>query len=549
MKLFFRGLSAAIPCPVVFLLALLLLSGCRGNAAYPKDIEKQLEELDQVIRQRDIYLQEKLQLIENTREERTSVAQAERMAALYRGFQCDSLLRYCRESVLLYQESGDTSGLVKAELSLAYILTKSGMYDEAHLVLSSVRARSMSDEQKAYYYWLNYLLYNNKSYLTKDRYLDRTYFQPKAREYKDSLDGYIDQAGEYRYSILANMYLHSRDYPSLIRLSEEQLAGLSPRQMRDAASIWYNIGEAKRQLGDSNGAMEALIQSAKNDMEYVIKDHASLHQIARELYAKGDLNRAARYMQLCMEDAQYYNANLRGLQLGSTMPVIMDSYSRNNKKQIRGLGILSGIAILLLILSLSSFFLLLRERNELAKTQRDLRQANERLNRINDELTESNFIKENYVAHFIQQNSDHIYKTHDYLTRINGAIRKGNKSEALALSSVPDYDEEQLNDFYQAFDSAFLSIFPDFIEKFNALVKEEYRYPLEQFDAPKPSLTSELRVFALIRLGFNDSPTLANMLRYSVNSIYNIRSKAKSKSNVPKEDFERRIKEIGLNHD
>lgn len=224
----------------------------------------------------------------------------------------------------------------------------------------------------------------------------------------------------------------------------------------------------------------------------------------------------------------------------------MDAFNRNNRHQIRSLGIVSTIASILLALSLITLFLLMRERNKLAKIRKELQKTNQRLNRINDELVESNVIKENYVAHFIQQNSDYIYRTHDHLSRINRAIRQGKTADALALSSVPEFDEEQLSAFYQAFDSAFLSIFPDFIEKFNALVKDEYKYPPEQFEGPKPALTSELRVYALIRLGFNDSPTLANMLRYSVNSIYNIRSKAKAKSNVPKEDFERMIKEIGI---
>ena len=224
----------------------------------------------------------------------------------------------------------------------------------------------------------------------------------------------------------------------------------------------------------------------------------------------------------------------------------MDAFARNNRQQIRTLRIVSGIASVLLLLSLLSLFLLMRQTRKLSRIREQLQRANSRLNRINDELVESNYIKENYVARFIQQNSDHIYDTHDLLSRIGRAVRQGNTSEALALCSLPEYDEEQLSAFYQAFDEAFLSIFPNFIEEFNSLLKDEYKYPAEQFENPKPALSSELRVYALIRLGFNDSPTLANMLRYSVNSIYNIRSKAKSKARVSKDDFEKRVREIGV---
>lgn len=538
---------------IAILFLSVLLCSCSRLSSPSSHIEKQLDQLDSVILLRDIFLKEKLGSINLVSEEKTlyspddarQISINERLIGLYRGFQCDSILRYCHENLRLCTLHKDSYRLATTQLTLAHTLAKSGMHDEANVILRQIDQPSLQPPQLAFCYWVNSLIYSNKAYLTKDKNLAEEIFIPVADAYRDSLSTVLSEAGEHRFTILSDLYLKQGKNKELENLASRHLEQLSSGRMRDAASCWFYIAQSRLQQGDKDGFLDALIKSAKLDMQFSIKDHASLHLIAQELYLRGELQRSARYMQLCMEDAQYYNANLRSLQLGSTLPVVMDAFARNNKKHIASLRIVSGIASILLLLSLLSLFLLMRERNKLSRIREQLQSANQRLNRINDELVESNYIKENYVARFIQQNSDYIYQTHDHLSRIGKAIRTGKTDEALALCSLPEYDEEQLADFYEAFDSAFLSIFPDFIKEYNSLLKDEYKYPTEQFEGPKATLTSELRVYALIRLGFNDSPTLANMLRYSVNSIYNIRSKAKSKACVAKEDFEEKVKEIG----
>ena len=187
-----------------------------------------------------------------------------------------------------------------------------------------------------------------------------------------------------------------------------------------------------------------------------------------------------------------------------------------------------------------------RQRRQLADIKQKLENANIHLSSLNGKLQESDYIKENYVAYFIKQNSDYISRTHELVVKINKCLRKGKTDEALSLASAADLDKNDITAFYETFDDAFLSIFPDFVEKFNELIMDEYKYPVPDSLHGKKSLSSELRVYALIRLGFNDSSTLAEMLRYSVNSIYNIRSKVKAKSSVPKDEFEEMVRKISV---
>ena len=83
-------------------------------------------------------------------------------------------------------------------------------------------------------------------------------------------------------------------------------------------------------------------------------------------------------------------------------------------------------------------------------------------------------------------------------------------------------------------------MYPDFVEQFNALLKEEAR-----ITPPEGRLTTELRVFALIRLGVDDSKKIAAMLDYSASTIYNYKVSVKNASLGPRETFEDRVKMIG----
>lgn len=174
-----------------------------------------------------------------------------------------------------------------------------------------------------------------------------------------------------------------------------------------------------------------------------------------------------------------------------------------------------------------------------------LTDANVHLNEINNELMENNYIKENYVAHFIRLSSEYIDKNQKFRLEVNKILRKGKIEEALRMTLGAGTDDEDLEEFYANFDEAFLAIFPHFIEEYNKLMAPGNEVVLTDKQKERKTLTSELRVFALIRLGFTDSATIAQMLRYSINTIYNIRSKAKNKATVSKDSFEALIMRIG----
>jgi DNA-binding CsgD family transcriptional regulator len=101
--------------------------------------------------------------------------------------------------------------------------------------------------------------------------------------------------------------------------------------------------------------------------------------------------------------------------------------------------------------------------------------------------------------------------------------------------------EEELKEFYDMFDQAFLKLYPKFVEQFNGLLREDSQIELKKGKL----LNTELRIFALIRLGITQSSDIASMLRYSSNTIYNYRAQIKNACIGDRETFEERVKQIG----
>ena len=94
--------------------------------------------------------------------------------------------------------------------------------------------------------------------------------------------------------------------------------------------------------------------------------------------------------------------------------------------------------------------------------------------------------------------------------------------------------------FISKFDTIFLSIFPDFVESFNALLKEDERIQVKEGEL----LTPELRSYALIRLGINDNSKIANFLHYSLQTVYNYRLKMRNKAIVPGKDLAVQVQKL-----
>ena len=100
--------------------------------------------------------------------------------------------------------------------------------------------------------------------------------------------------------------------------------------------------------------------------------------------------------------------------------------------------------------------------------------------------------------------------------------------------------EKERAALYKRFDQVFLKIFPNFVDEFNKLLKPEKQIQVKKGELLSP----ELRIYALIRLGINENEKIAHFLNYSVNTIYTYKTKIRGKSNVPSNEFIKKVMEI-----
>lgn len=188
-------------------------------------------------------------------------------------------------------------------------------------------------------------------------------------------------------------------------------------------------------------------------------------------------------------------------------------------------------------------------RDELSKSNDQLSEANCQLSALNNELKQSNLelhdsnrVKDEYITKFFSVCSCYIDKLENYRIKVNRKVKAKQYNDLLKFTNSDQMKEDELKELFNNFDEVFLGLFPTFVDDFNALLREE-----ERIDNPEPGkLTTDLRIFALIRLGIDESSRIAEFLRYSPNSIYNYRARIKNKAAGDRDDFELKVKEIGI---
>ena len=278
--------------------------------------------------------------------------------------------------------------------------------------------------------------------------------------------------------------------------------------------------------------------------------------IAEELLRRGDAARAMRCIRVAINDTQAYNSPIRSWRDMAILPQIEQAYSERNAR-LRAMYValillaflfaLSAIGGVLFVLRqnrrLNAVQQTLRESNgKLAELAASLRETNADLSRQNIRIADANRIKEVYIGGFLKTISEYIYKLADTYRHVGRMLRDGRSDELRREYAGTDVRSDELKEFYHNFDTTFLGLFPSFIGEFNRLLADDARIGVRR----PGSLTTELRIFALVRLGITDTATIAALLHCSVNTVYSYRSRMRLRSLVPERDFEQRVQSIGL---
>ncbi len=468
----------------------------------------------------------------------------------YLKFNSDSAILYVKKNLKIAKELQNTDLLNLANLQLVTLYSSSGKYRESEAILKSIPKKELPKKLLPNYYtaYREFLEhYAANSYDIK--YIEQII------KYRDSLLTVLDPS-TFNYQITRiQQNMSEKKYV----VAEKQLLDLLKNAKEDHpqyAMMTYLLATIYKKTQRLELRKKYYALSATSDLKTANKDNASLQELALIFYEADDVDMAYKLTQSAIEDTLYCNVQFRTLLMSELYSIINTVYLEKEAKRK------TELQLYLLCISLLSVFLIVaviyvykqmkkvsRIRGELyitsqklAELNKDITETNNQLQERNAQLSESNHVKEEYIAHFFSLCSTYINKLENYRITLNKKATAKQFDEIYKILKSTTLVDNELEELYKNFDIIFLNLYPTFVKDFNALLIQEEQIVLKQGEL----MNTELRIFALIRLGITDSVKIAAFLRYSLSTIYNYRTRARNKAAVSRNDFEEMVMKIGL---
>ena len=522
------------------LLILFLVWGGTALSATPPHGFPTLNDLDALVEDKHRFAGARQSAIDSIRfrfykaedlEERYRLADG--LYEAYSFFRIDSALRFAQVKLGIAEQMGRASYIGNSKLNVAHQLLLGGMYKEASDVVSSIRRNSVDPSDLHYYY----SVYNTLFEMMKGAAIleeQQQEYQEKAFVYKDSILLHFPD----NIYICSERMLQEGRYEQGLQLLLKELESCEPRS-RAIGPIAYSVSNFYRHLGWREQEKKYLILSAVSDLESAVMEYISLRRLAVILYEEGDIGRAHRYLVRSLEDATFSNARLRTVEVSQVLPILSEAYQQSIEQKMHRLALaLYGICLLVIFLCIV-LFCLRRQRRRLIRIKNELSRINRQQEQTGRELAETSNIKNLYITKLMMECVSYCDKLDQYRRILNRKALSGDMKGIVRDLKSTEVIDEEWRAFYSMFDRTFLQLFPTFIVQFNELFPPEHRIVVKE----ELRLTTELRIFALIRLGINDTERIAILLRYSKSTIYAYRSRIRLRSLCP-DRFEEQIMSI-----
>ena len=515
--------------PLLSLIAVLLASALPATAY---DLSAQYHKLDEALEHSAQYIsaherrlsREKARL-RAARAPRQQLNLCYQIYKDYMAFQTDSAIAYLNRCIALSKTLGNTAFAQSCLALKATQFSIAGYYPEALTTLGQVNRQELSPSGwQNYYYALNHVYGEMGSY-TSDKQLNKDYFR-KADAYRDSIFMVFPASGETALRKREEQCSSHKDFVRALRYNDLRLK-LAPAGSHTFAIVAYFRYVELSGMGREEEALYWLTESALADIHNAVTDQASLWSLAHMLDKAGDIDRSHRYIDHAWQFADLFGARTRSWQISPILRNIDTNFQKKEAENNRQLVLLAVLATLLSVVLFISLAYLMRQRQRLAEANR--------------QLDESSRVKEAYIGRFLTTCSLYIDKLDKLRLSVNKLVKNRQFDKVLELTRTAGMKSKDMEALYEHFDEVFLNLFPSFVEQINALLRPDAQFVLSN---PK-RLTTPLRVFALIRLGMDDSTRIAECLHYSVNTIYNYRAKVRNGALGKRDEFEQKVKMIG----
>lgn len=526
------------------ILTILLLLGNSAvvlcSDAKPDDLVRDLE---QAIRNRDGYTGSKQAHIEALQQQKMRTRSTDEIYAInselidnYETFVCDSAEYYILQNMQIARDLDNEDFLLECRLRMTFVYALSGLFLQADGILTAIDYGRLNNAQKCQYYWNYIRYYENLINYSNDPRLSGGY-EREIGACRDSLMTLLPVGSKEWLTEKAFTAQANGDPEEAIRIFD----GIFREQQPDThayAMAAMCLAKAYRQAGRQTLQEHFLMLAATTDIRLAVKENEALLALATLLFERGDIDRAYSYISFALNDANFYNSRFKNTVIARLYPIIERSYLYKLDKQRRNLRFYAAITSLLVLALVIALFFYFRQTRIVSRARRRLKKLTRELISLNKSLDEANLVKERYLGYFMNQCAIYVNKLEKYRKDVNLKV-KNKQFDRLhdLLLLAPGKEEEEL---CANFDRAFLNLYPNFVEKFNALLSPQNRYALED-----GRLNTELRIFALIRLGVSDVNQIADFLHCSAQTVYNYKSKIKKAALGGGDGFEDTVKKLG----
>jgi len=532
-----------------------------------EDFTSVLLRLDRTIAMSNSYTQKRERRIEKYRKELRQVhpfstSEYKINTQLYKEYKpyiCDSAIHYQNKNIEIAILLHDKNKEDESRLELAYLMGSIGSYKEAVDLLQDIDRSGLSSLRLIDYYNSYFRVYGELAFYTQDKRESQIYWKVFDANLI-SLKSAITPENPLYLQLKEDSARNAHNFEEALKLNQISLSNTTSGTPNHAL-VTFRRSMIYQWQGNKEKQKYFLALSAISDIQSAIKDQASLMILAQILYEEGDIDRAYNYIRFSWNATMFYNAKLRSLQSSSILSLIDKTYQSKIEKQKTKLQFYLILTSSLLILLVFALFIIYKQIKRLSTAKKNLQLANADLNHLNaeliklngeltsvnqiinitnNELSESNTIKEVYIGRFIELCSTYINKIDDFRKKVHNKIKDGKINDAKLMTQTQDIMDEEFNELYANFDNTFLQLFPDFVGKVNELLNENDRFFLKKGELLNP----ELRIIALMRLGISDGSKISQFMRYSLTTVYNYRTKTKNRTYLPKEEFDNKILQI-----
>lgn len=486
----------------------------------------------------------------------------------YSSYDSDSALHYATMSYNLAKELGKKPWMDEMNINLSYLYSATGLFEEAKSCLEEVDPSTLSGNMFINYYEKLLFFHTHKDQFVEITTVENPYTE-SAENLLKSLSNTLPMTDPEFSWLMGWRSLGSKELSEeAIPVMLEVLKGRKYDSRQDAMDSWM-MSRLYEKVGDENNKIKYLILSAISDVRTSNKEIASLEELANLMYLSGNLDRANSYVNLSIECANDYKSRVREANLSRIQQSITLAYQEKNKEQARKVNLTLIALIVVLVFLIGTIIYIAMQNRKLHDSRKALDNANSQLNenlkelqsahaalteannRLSGlyssakqdtiELSITNNAMERYIADIFSMCSDYINKIDDFRKKINRMIIAGRLEEVRDITKSTELSTSEIKELYAIFDEIFLKIYPDFVADFNTLLRPEEQIHLRKGEL----LNTELRIYALVRLGISDSVKIAKFLHCSVQTVYNTRQRVRNKAIIPKERFAETVKSLG----